>query len=217
MDSGRRNFFGNVILGGTSLFFGLEANEQPELPIKNPFHVVNCDCDTIAENLKFSETKRGFILENEFIRISTDSNTYIHPKVPMIMQDLYSAMKLLWMMERKLMKYPFPFVAITPEMYEVVDGWSLSIENIRQAGVIQTEPHSKSPSEYIGISVLSQEGMVYNSRQVELLNGGLLSIHNGRVNGWYRKYTSEKLIPLQEHLEKTIAVKDLTYTYYRIP
>lgn len=48
-------------------------------------------------------------------------------------QALYSAMKLLWKNSSEYIKFPFPFEAITPEQYEVINGWTFLDATTRKA------------------------------------------------------------------------------------
>lgn len=45
------------------------------------------------------------------------------PTHPMTLQDIYSTCKELWLEQRDLTRYPFPFVAITDMQFETVHGW----------------------------------------------------------------------------------------------
>ena len=49
------------------------------------------------------------------------------------MQALYSALKLLWKNNATYIKYPFPMEAITPEQFEVINGWSFKDDTTRKA------------------------------------------------------------------------------------
>lgn len=48
-------------------------------------------------------------------------------------QALYSAFKLLWKNSSTFIKFPFPFEAITPEQFEVINGWSFANSTTRKA------------------------------------------------------------------------------------
>ncbi len=225
MDHSRRSFFRNVFLGGASSILGLEASTdipKLRLPIVNPSSTSELGIDDIYKDMEMlSHREQHFIYSNDNIKIFIhDDRWYLTPKKPMGMQMLYSATKQLWHNDPKMIRYPFPFVAITPEMYEVVDNWQMGVEFIRGAGVKvhkNKTPYSEEGL-YFGISVLSQEGMVYDSNMIELPNSGLLRItKEGNTTGFYRKYTDDKLIPLQDHLEQTINISHLDYQFYRIP
>lgn len=49
------------------------------------------------------------------------------------MQALYSALKLLWKNNTTYIKFPFPMEAITPEQFEVINGWSFANATTRKA------------------------------------------------------------------------------------
>lgn len=48
-------------------------------------------------------------------------------------QALYSALKILWKNNTSYIKLPFPMVAITPEQFEIYNGWSFADNTTRKA------------------------------------------------------------------------------------
>ncbi len=70
-------------------------------------------------------------------------------------QALYSAMKLLWKNSSEYIKYPFPFEAITPEQYEVINGWSFldtsTRKAIRTAGWSERNSSGQITAMYAGV------------------------------------------------------------------
>lgn len=77
-------------------------------------------------------------------------------------QALYSAFKLLWKNSATYIKFPFPFEAITPEQYEVINGWTF-LDNatrkaIRTAGWAEKDVSGNVISMYAGIVSLGTLG-----------------------------------------------------------
>lgn len=77
-------------------------------------------------------------------------------------QALYSAMKVLWKNSAEYIKYPFPFEAITPEQYEVINGWTF-LDNttrkaIRTAGWAEKDSSGNVLAMYAGIISLGSLG-----------------------------------------------------------
>ena len=85
--------------------------------------------------------------------LSTDGVTF---------QALYSAFKLLWKNSATYIKFPFPFEAITPEQFEVINGWSFadatSRKAIRTAGWAERSTAGKIVAMYAGIVSLGSLG-----------------------------------------------------------
>jgi len=227
VDLNRRGFLGNLLFSGLGLYTGVEASQFQEesfpTAISNPTFSSPLNIDDIYKDLQFkivNEGKDRYELENKNVKISFDGkDRKFRLKVPMNMQMLYSATKELWMQNLFIQKYSYPFMAITPEMFEVQNNWDINIEKIRCAGLKvnkTTRPYS-TEDEYCAINVLTQEGMVYDSNHIEIPNSGLLTIIDGKVSGYYRKNEGEKLLDLQAHLEKTIGIEKIHPIQYRIP
>lgn len=70
------------------------------------------------------------------------------------LQCLYSFCKEEWKNDNNLIKYPFPFIAITPEQFELVNGWRFrdyyTIKLLRDGGVAVKDNSGNSLQEYIG-------------------------------------------------------------------
>ncbi len=77
-------------------------------------------------------------------------------------QALYSAMKILWKNSSTLIKFPFPFISITPEQYEVINGWSFldttTRKAIRTAGWSERNTDGDITAMYAGIISLGTLG-----------------------------------------------------------
>lgn len=78
------------------------------------------------------------------------------------LQALYSFTKEEWKNDTNLIKYPFPFVPITNEQFEFVNGWTpadtTTIELIRSAGFAVKNTDGSSAEEYAGIITLGTIG-----------------------------------------------------------
>lgn len=74
------------------------------------------------------------------------------------LQALYSFTKEEWRTDSNLIKYPFPFVAITGEQFELINGWDFadtsSKEYIRDAGWALRSGDGTSLEEYMNITSL---------------------------------------------------------------
>lgn len=81
--------------------------------------------------------------------ISTDGVT---------LQCLYSFAKEEWKSDSALIKYPFPFIAITEKKFDVVNGWDFKDTNtknlIRDAGWALKDNSNVSQEEYMGVITL---------------------------------------------------------------
>lgn len=77
-------------------------------------------------------------------------------------QALYSAFKLLWKNSSTYIKFPFPFEAITPEQFEVINGWTFfdatSRKAIRTAGWAERNSAGKIIAMFAGILSLGSLG-----------------------------------------------------------
>lgn len=74
------------------------------------------------------------------------------------LQALYSFTKDEWRTDSELIKYPFPFIAITGEQFELVNGWDFSgseeRELIRDAGWALRDVAGTTVEEYMNITSL---------------------------------------------------------------
>lgn len=110
--------------------------------------------------------------------LSTDGVTF---------QALYSACKLLWKNSSTYIKYPFPFESITPEQYEIKNGWAFADATtrkaIRTAGWVErlTTDNTKTTAIYSGIISL---GSLTGQPYYQQASGGSVSnfTFSGAVN-----------------------------------
>ena len=77
-------------------------------------------------------------------------------------QALYSALKLLWKNSSAYIKFPFPFESITPEQFEVINGWtfadSATRKAIRTAGWAERNVAGAIVAMYAGVVSLGSLG-----------------------------------------------------------
>ena len=69
-------------------------------------------------------TEVQFITGSKLIKLNPTGN--LTPKDGVTMQALYSFAKEEWRTDANLIKYAFPFVSITSEQFELVNGWDIS-------------------------------------------------------------------------------------------
>lgn len=74
------------------------------------------------------------------------------------LQCLYSFCKEQWKSQNDLIKYPYPWIAITAEQFELVNGWNfgttLSKQLIRDGGWALKDSGSTSQEEYMNLTTL---------------------------------------------------------------
>lgn len=123
------------------------------------------------------------------------------------MQALYSFTKEEWLSDANLIKFPFPFISITGEQFEFINGWDLSgsyrsLTNsassknmIRDAGWAVKDSAGNSREEYMNVTSLG----AFNDSNVDqayYLQSGSLgfipssSVYYGEVNIPVRIYAS---------------------------
>lgn len=156
-----------------------------------------------------------------------------------VMQALYSFTKEEWKNDANLIKFTFPFVAITPEQFEFINGWTpadaTTINLIRNAGFAVKNTNGTSAEEYAGIITLGSIGSSDQCYYVQQLDGSSTNFtYSGPVNKVIKiygdvdhgnfDYRSYLKIFVREQ-GKTysdsdlvgIGVNTLTYQTYRFP
>lgn len=155
------------------------------------------------------------------------------------LQTLYSYTKERWQENSDFLKYVFPWTPITPEQFELVDGWTFadqaSIDLIRNGGFSVVDEFGNTQAEYMGVITL---GTLGSTDQVyfQQYDGGpaidfvltdavnqCVQIYGDINNGdfdfrdYFKVFTREyaKLYAQSEIAE--IGVSTLTYQVYRFP
>ena len=239
----RRTFFKAIGIGAASVTLeagtGIKAElpkELTESPYSNPFDDYIKDPDRIFSNIDMdagerflygSESKKEFTITRDELNVwfYLDTKTiWIHE--PMSAQALYSYFKEVWRLHNKLTMREFPMVAITPEQFEVVDGWNIEgLDNLRECGIAHKDDAGKSIEEQAGIIVLTKEGRVFQGteqagrglRNWEVQNNSMVKLTDGKPLGYYFQMSpSAEMIPLEDRILKTLGCNDLTYQCYRI-
>lgn len=228
----RRNFFKSLGLAAVASATGVEAAnyDEVEKPHISPFFTQELEYDEIFKDLVTIDESKEYghfkvKLENDNVCISFwKEDRRIILKRPVKMQTLYSAAKDLWRREPFIVKYPFPFIAITPEMFECVDHWEVTTEMIRKGGLKEFHynkyhPENSTTSYYASIELISQEGAIFTgSDNLRVPNGGLIRLtKDWKLTGYYQKAPGDKLVPLQSMMAGIGLREDLTYQMYRIP
>lgn len=156
-----------------------------------------------------------------------------------VMQALYSFTKEEWKNDANLIKFTFPFVAITPEQFEFVNGWTpadtTTINLIRNGGFAIKNTNGSSAEEYAGIITLGLIGATDQCYYIQQLGGTssnftylgpvnkVIKIYGDATHGNF-DYRSYLKIFVREQ-GKTYADSDLvgigastlTYQVYRFP
>lgn len=156
-----------------------------------------------------------------------------------VMQALYSFTKEEWKTDSNLIKFTFPFVAITPEQFEFVNGWTpadtTTINLIRNAGFAIKNNDGTSAEEYAGIITLGSIGPSDQCYYIQQIGGSSSDFtYTGPVNKVIKIYgdASHGNVNYRSYLKifvreqgKTYADSDLvgigattlTYQAYRFP
>lgn len=161
------------------------------------------------------------------------------------LQCLYSFSKEEWKNDNTLIKFPFPMVAITPEQFELINGWTFedqaTIDLIRDAGFAIKNANGSSAEEYIGaitLGVLGETDQVYFQQEdggastdivlpgvvnqcIKVFgDGGGLGLNNGSAVD-YRSYFKIFVREYQKSYAQAelsdIGVATVTYQAYRFP
>lgn len=212
----RRGFFGAVgAVGAAAAATVLSANTNEILqkPIEYTRTIVP------HENLRGEIINDpDLLISNKYLTFDVDKKIF-NLTAPATMQAVYSAAKWRWKMDRALAMYAFPFVALTPEMFQAQDGWTAgheAIKNIRTAGLAILTEGYEIDKEYAGIELLSQTGIVFGLGTETIANGGLVEIVDGKMQGHYQKHPGAEIEVLQDVVEKCIGTYEMTYIHYRI-
>jgi hypothetical protein len=110
-----------------------------------------------------------------------------------VMQALYSFTKEEWKNDSTLIKFAFPFIAITPEQFEFVDGWKPADNTtknlIRNAGFAIKNLNGTSAEEYAGVISLGSLGALDQSYYVQQSGGTSTNFtYTGPVNNAVKIY-----------------------------
>ena len=160
-------------------------------------------------------------------------------------QAFYSYLKEEWKTDSALIKYPFPMVAITPEQFEFVDGWtpadSTTVNLFRDGGFAIKNNDGSSAEEYVGVITLGEIGatdQVYyqqadggSSTDVVLTgavnqcvkvygDGGGLGISNSSAEdtrSYFKIFVREYQKLYAQSQLSDIGVTTFTYQAYRFP
>ena len=155
------------------------------------------------------------------------------------MQAVYSFTKEEWKNDANLIKYEFPFIAITSEQFEFVNGWTpadtTTTNLIRNAGFAVKNGDGSSAEEYAGIITLGSIGasdQVYYQQEVDgspsniVLTGpvnqavkvyGDASNGNFDYRGVMNLFVREQAKTYADSNLDDIGVTTMTYQAYRFP
>lgn len=156
-----------------------------------------------------------------------------------VMQALYSFTKEEWKIDQNLIKFTFPFVAITPEQFEFVNGWTpadeTTINLIRNAGFAIKNENGTSAEEYAGIITLGSIGALDQCYFIQQLNGAItdftftgpvnevIQIYGDALHGdfnyrsYLKTFVREQGKTYSDADLTDIGVNTLTYQSYRFP
>ena len=155
------------------------------------------------------------------------------------LQALYSFTKEEWKNDNNLIKYSFPFVAVTPEQFEFVNDWTpadtTTINLIRNAGFAIKNSSGISTSEYVGIITLGSIGATDQCYYTQSISGSYTNIvRTGPVNqavkiygdtnngnfdyrSYFKLFVRKQGKSYSNSSLTDIGVSTLTYQAYRFP
>jgi hypothetical protein len=155
------------------------------------------------------------------------------------LQAVYSFAKEEWKSDSSLIRYPFPFVAITSEQFEFVNGWKpadqTTINLIRTAGFAVKNIDGSSAEEYTGIITLGELGasdQVYyqqadGAAPTDIVLTGpvnqAVKVYGDASNGnfdyrdYLKVFVREQAKTYDSSNETDIGVTNFTYQAYRFP
>lgn len=150
-------------------------------------------------------TEVEFITGSKLIKLNPAGN--LEPYDGVTMQALYSFTKEEWLNDDNLIKFPFPFISITAEQFELINGWDLSgsylsltdpsasKNMIRDAGWALKDGGGNSREEYMNITSLgafddSTVDQAYYLQSGSLGYAPTSSVYTGEVNIPVRIYAS---------------------------
>jgi hypothetical protein len=155
------------------------------------------------------------------------------------LQALYSFTKEEWKNDNNLIRYEFPFIAITPEQFEFVNGWkpanAATVNLIRNAGFAVKAVDGSSQEEYAGIITLGSIGsgdQVYYQQTIGgapsniILTGPVnqaVKIFGDTDNGnfdyrdVFKMFVREQAKTYADADLNDIGVSTMTYQTYRFP
>lgn len=154
-------------------------------------------------------------------------------------QALYSFTKEEWKNDSSLIRYEFPFIAITPEQFEFVNGWTpadtATVNLLRNAGFAVKNTDGSSAEEYIGVITLGNIGsldQVYFQQEVGgaasniVLTGPVnqcVKVYGDASNGnfdyrtYFKLFVREQAKTYSSSNHSDIGVTEFTYQAYRFP
>ena len=109
------------------------------------------------------------------------------------LQALYSFCKEEWKNDDALIKYPFPMTPITPEQFELYNGWtfldSTTINLLRNGGFAVKDASGVSLEEYIGLITLGSLGATDQVYYQQVIDGAATdAVLTGPVNQCVKVY-----------------------------
>lgn len=140
------------------------------------------DPDSLNQNVEVT-----FITGSKTIQLDSSSGNLDADGVTL--QALYSFTKEEWRTDSNLIKYQFPFISITEEQFELINGWDFadqtSKELIRDGGWAKKNNDGSSNQEYMNITSLGAFDDSLNDQAYYLqVDGGTPTdvVFNGEVN-----------------------------------
>jgi hypothetical protein len=157
------------------------------------------------------------------------------------LQCVYSYTKEQWKLDNNLIKYPFPYVAITAEQFEIQDGWNWctgnTINYIRDGGWALKSTGGTTLEEYMNLTTLGTFASTGDTAYYQQVNDGIgtETVYSGPVNqaikiygdtyngnfdyrGFFKVYLREyqKIYNFYDLIESQ-NLTTLTYKKYAIP
>lgn len=154
------------------------------------------------------------------------------------LQALYSFTKESWKTDSTLIKFPFPFIAITEQKFDLVNGWNFvtgaTREYIRDAGWAYKDTSNNSIQEYMGVVTLGSVGtndQIYyqqngNSGSTNVVLSGAVNqavlIYNSgstitNYRDFFKIFTREQGKTYDQSNLSAIGQTNVTYQVYSFP
>lgn len=139
------------------------------------------------------------------------------------LQCVYSFSKERWKVDSELIKYPFPYIAITAEQFELVDGWNwatgITVDLIRDGGWALKNISGVTSEEWMNLTTLgtfNDPNVDTAYYQQEIDGVGTSTVYSGEVNQAIKIYgdATHGNIDYKDFFKIFLREQGKLYSYY---